>query len=77
MSIVIALCALVVVFAYEIRYRIVNEHLLQLDNDAHALLLEIKRLNEEIKGLKEQVVKKQDIEPKKGFKFPFFPDLKA
>ncbi len=70
MSIVIAICGLVVVFGYEIRHRMVSEQLLYLDKETH-------RLDLEIKQLKEELAKKQNIEqPKKGFKFPFFPEFK-
>ena len=76
MAIIIAMCGLAIVFAYEIRYRVVTEHLLQLDNEAHGLRQEVKKLTDEIKNLKEEVAKKQDADTKKGFKFPFFPDFK-
>lgn len=66
MSIVIAICALLIIFAYEIRHRMVTEQLTNLEN-------EIRRLSKEIKQLTEDLKKKQDAEIKKGFKLPFMP----
>lgn len=66
MTIIFAVCGLAIVFAYEIRHRLVTEQLAHLDNETHRLDLEIKKL-------KEDLAKKQDIETKKGFKLPFFP----
>ena len=69
MAIIAIICAFVVIFAYEIRHRMVNEQLVFLNN-------ETQRLDLEVKKLKEELTKKQDVEIKKGFKLPFFPGLK-
>lgn len=66
MVIIIAVCIIMLVLAYEIRHRMVTMQLSYLDNEVH-------RQGEEIKKLKEDVEKKQDKEVKKGFKLPFFP----
>ena len=66
MTIVIGICGLAIIFAYEIRYRVILERLTNLDNETY-------RLDEEVRKLKDDLAKKQDIETKKGFKLPFFP----
>jgi cell division protein FtsL len=69
MSIIFVICALAIVFAYEIRHRMLNEQINYLNT-------ETQRLDQEVKKLKEDLVKKQDIEVKKSFKFPFLPEFK-
>lgn len=66
MALLITICGLVIVFAFEIRHRMVTEQLAYLDREMH-------RLAEEIKALQEENKKKAEAEVKKGFKFPFMP----
>lgn len=66
MLLIVVLCGLAILFAYEIRHRMTNDRINFLENEAH-------RLNEEVKKIHEELKKKQDVEIKKGFKFPFLP----
>ena len=66
MLIVVVICWLLIALAFEIRHRLMVEQINQLEK-------EMRQANDEIKKLKEDVQKKQDAEPKKGFKLPFLP----
>ncbi|MBI5874128.1 MAG: hypothetical protein HZB36_08360 [Candidatus Omnitrophica bacterium] len=66
MLIVIVIAILAIIFAYELRHRMTAEQLTYLNR-------ETRRLDLEVKKLKEDFEKKQEAETKKGFKLPFFP----
>jgi hypothetical protein len=65
MLIVMTICALFIMFAYEIRHRLAGERLTFLENEVH-------RLGREIKAIKEAMAQKEEAEKKAAAKHNLF-----